>query len=70
MIAKSAIMCKHKVLSMSANPEEWSDDDIVFVLSHAGSDVSGNLLLGDDAYRGVTSLSHALDFGASTRMSH
>ena len=51
MIAKSAIMCKRKVLSMSANPEEWSDDDIVFVLSHAGSDVSGNLLLGDDACR-------------------
>ena len=29
---------------------EWSDDDILFVLSRAGSDVSGSLILGDPAY--------------------
>ena len=34
---------------MSPNPEEWADEAIVHVLSQAGSDVSGNLILGDPA---------------------
>lgn len=42
---------EHQQLGVSSNPDEWSDDDIVFVLSRAGSDASGNLLLGDEAYR-------------------
>lgn len=42
---------EHEQLGVSPNPEEWSDDDIVFVLSRAGTDASGNLLLGDAAYR-------------------
>ena len=48
-IGRQFARAEHQRLGVSPNPEEWSDDDIVFVLSHAGSDVSGNLLLGDDA---------------------
>ena len=42
---------EHERLGVSPNPEEWPDDDIVFVLSRAGTDASGNLLLGEAAYR-------------------
>lgn len=38
---------EHQRLEVSADPGEWSDDDILFVLSRSGSDVSGNLILGD-----------------------
>ncbi|HEX8012854.1 MAG TPA: type II toxin-antitoxin system HipA family toxin YjjJ [Casimicrobiaceae bacterium] len=41
---------EHRSLGVSENPEQWSDDDIVWVLSHRGADVTGNLLLGNDAY--------------------
>lgn len=37
-------------LGVSPNPEEWSDDDIVYVLTRYGSDTSGNLIVGDQAY--------------------
>lgn len=37
-------------LSVSSNPNDWSDDDIVFVLKQRGFDVTGNLILGDYAY--------------------
>jgi len=50
-IGRQFARAEHQSLGVSPNPEEWSDDDIVFVLSHAGSDVSGNLLLGDAAYQ-------------------
>ena len=40
---------EHRQLSVSPNPEEWSDDDVLYVLSRSGSDVSGNLILGDSA---------------------
>lgn len=50
-LGRQIASAEHQALGVSSNPEEWSDDDIVFVLSHAGADVSGNLLLGDDAYR-------------------
>lgn len=38
-------------LGVAENPEAWSDDDIVHVLSRRGSDTVGNLIVGDDAYR-------------------
>lgn len=41
---------EHEHLGVSPDPEEWSDDDIVFVLSRAGTDATGNLLVGDAAY--------------------
>lgn len=40
---------EHRQLAVPANPEEWSDDDVLHVLSRSGSDTSGNLILGDPA---------------------
>ena len=40
---------EHRQLGVSANPQDWSDDDILFVLCRHGADVSGDLLLGDIA---------------------
>lgn len=40
---------EHRRLAVSANPQEWSDDDVLVVLSRSGSDVSGNLILGNAA---------------------
>lgn len=37
-------------LAVSPNPNDWSDDDIVFVLKQRGFDVTGNLIVGDFAY--------------------
>lgn len=41
---------EHKALGVAADPEEWSDDDIVWVLSQRGADAPGNLIIGDAAY--------------------
>ena len=41
---------QHRALAVSANPQEWSDDDVVYVLSRTGSDLSGSLILGDHAF--------------------
>jgi hypothetical protein len=41
---------EYLTLGVSDDPEEWSDDDILWVLSRRGSDVTGNLLLGNAAY--------------------
>lgn len=41
---------EHRQLGVSANPQEWGDDDIAWVLSRSGSDASGNLILGDRAF--------------------
>ncbi len=40
---------EHPQLGVPANPEAWSDDDVVHVLSRRGTDLSGNLILGDPA---------------------
>lgn len=42
-------LAEHGQLAVPAEPNEWSDDDILFVLSRCGSDVSGSLILGDPA---------------------
>ena len=41
---------EHRQLAVSANPEEWTDHDVLYVLSRSGSDVSGDLILGNPAY--------------------
>jgi hypothetical protein len=41
---------EHQALIVSEDPDEWSDDDIVWVLAHRGIDVPGSLLLGEAAY--------------------
>jgi len=41
---------QHQQLAVPSNPEEWSDDDILYALSQRGSDVSGNLIFGQTAY--------------------
>ena len=41
---------EHRAFGVSANPEEWTDDDVAHVLSRIGSDVSGNLILGNPAF--------------------
>ncbi|WP_301102687.1 type II toxin-antitoxin system HipA family toxin YjjJ [Propionivibrio sp.] len=38
-------------LAVSDNPEAWSESDIAHVLSTMGSDLPGNLILGERAYR-------------------
>lgn len=40
----------HAQLGVSANPQEWGDDDVAWVLSRSGADASGNLILGDRAF--------------------
>lgn len=41
---------QHHSLGVSDNPQAWSDDDVAHVLSHIGSDCSGNLILGAAAF--------------------
>jgi hypothetical protein len=41
---------EHRRYAVSPHPEEWSDEDVVYVLSRIGSDTSGNLILGNLAY--------------------
>ncbi len=40
-----------QTFSVSENPEEWSDDDVIYVLTIRGSDTQGNLIIGDVAYK-------------------
>lgn len=40
---------EHRQLAVPPDPGEWLDDDILFVLSRSGTDVSGSLILGDPA---------------------
>lgn len=37
-------------LDVPTDPERWSDDHIIDVLSRRGADTPGNLIVGDDAY--------------------
>ncbi len=41
---------QHRAFAVASNPDDWSDDDVLHVLSHSGSDASGNLILGNPAY--------------------
>ena len=41
---------EHQRLGVPANPEEWTDDDLLHALAHSGADLTGNLILGQAAY--------------------
>lgn len=41
---------EHGALGVSPDPREWSDDDVLHVLSQRGDDASGNLIVGDAAF--------------------
>jgi len=41
---------EHAALQVPPNPDDWTDDDVVYALSRAGSDTTGNLILGEEAY--------------------
>lgn len=38
-------------VGVSDNPERWTDEDVLYVLSRYGTDQPGNLILGEQAYR-------------------
>ena len=40
---------EHRALGVSPDPQTWTDDDVMHVLSQRGGDASGNLVLGDAA---------------------
>ncbi|WP_325343248.1 type II toxin-antitoxin system HipA family toxin YjjJ [Xylophilus sp.] len=42
---------EHAALGVPADPREWGDDEILHVLAQRGEDASGNLIVGDAAYR-------------------
>ncbi len=48
-LGRQLARAEHRVLAVAPDPEEWSDDDVLFVLSRSGWDTSGNLILGDAA---------------------
>ncbi|MDF1484015.1 type II toxin-antitoxin system HipA family toxin YjjJ [Ramlibacter sp. H39-3-26] len=41
---------EHQALGVSPDPQAWTDDDVLHVLSRRGWDGSGNLIVGDGAY--------------------
>ncbi|MFM9969097.1 MAG: type II toxin-antitoxin system HipA family toxin YjjJ [Burkholderiales bacterium] len=49
-IGRQFARAEHLRLGVAQNPDEWNDDDVVAVLSRTGWDMSGNLLLGDEAH--------------------
>lgn len=49
-LGRQLARAEHRHFNVSANPEEWSDDDVLHVLSRIGSDASGNLIVGNPAF--------------------
>lgn len=49
-MGRQVALAWHHRLGVAASPSEWGDDDILQVLSNAGADVSGNLILGNPAF--------------------
>ncbi len=49
-LGRQLARAEHRAFGVSANPDEWGDEDVAWVLSRIGSDVSGNLILGDAAF--------------------
>lgn len=39
----------HAALEIPPDPRQWSDDDVLYILTRAGWDTSGNLILGEPA---------------------
>lgn len=52
-LGRAFARAEHRALEVSADPREWSDDDIVYVLSRRGDDVTGNLVLGEPSLRAL-----------------
>jgi hypothetical protein len=50
-LGRRLAIAQHRTLSVPEDPQEWSDDDIVHVLSRAVPDPIGNLILGEESYR-------------------
>jgi AraC-like DNA-binding protein len=49
-LGRQLARAEHRHFNVAAKPEEWSDDDVVHILSRIGSDVSGNLIVGNAAF--------------------
>jgi AraC-like DNA-binding protein len=49
-LGRQLARAEHRHFNVSANPEEWRDDDVLHVLSRIGSDASGNLIVGNPAF--------------------
>lgn len=49
-LGRQLARAEHAALSVRANPDSWSDDDVAHVLSRIGHDTSGNLILGNPAF--------------------
>jgi hypothetical protein len=49
-MGRQFVRAEHRQLAVAANPDEWTDLEVLHVLSHSGSDLSGNLILGNAAY--------------------
>ena len=41
---------EHRALGVPPDPQDWSDDDVLHVLSLRGGDASGDWIVGDEAY--------------------
>jgi hypothetical protein len=40
----------NSALGFAPNPDQWTDDDVLRALCHAGDDLPGNLIVGSDAF--------------------
>lgn len=49
-LGRQLARAEHRGLGVPADPQAWSDDEVVFVLSRLGHDVSGDLILGNPAF--------------------
>ncbi|MEY4754853.1 MAG: hypothetical protein RJA44_2528 [Pseudomonadota bacterium] len=49
-IGRQIAQAEHRALGVSPDPNAWSDDDVLLVLSRIGADTSGSLILGDPAF--------------------
>lgn len=61
---------EHRAQGVSPHPNEWSDDDVLHVLSRVGSDVSGNLIVGEPALERWRSASDTEPAPLSPRVLH
>jgi HipA-like C-terminal domain len=48
-IGRQIARAEHPSLGIGADPDRWSDDDVLIALSRIGSDLSGSFILGDVA---------------------
>lgn len=48
-VGRQFARAQHEHFQVPSNPDQWSDDDVVHVLSNSAWDTSGNLVLGDTA---------------------